>query len=195
MQRQGTGFRRPARGGHANPLVARGGFCGQNAPRMAKSTISPQRLLALYRAGSISRVQWLEGMRLHFLLALREIEDNRRAPKLARLETWRCRNAARRLLREHTQAELREVFMALCELDDFPPATYLWNADQLDVPLHCLLRERREPVLRFPEIRIRRLTAELVIEYGGAKRKSRTREKITLRRDWRGTMVVESRQQ
>lgn len=161
---------------------------------MAKSPLSPQRLLGLYRAGKITRAQWLKAMQLHFLLALKEIEEDRSQPKRAMMESWRCKNAARRLLRDHTQAELREVFMALCELDDFPPATYLWNADQLDVPLHCLLRERREPVLRFTDIQIRRLTAELVIEYGGVKKKSRTREKITLRRDWRGTMVVESRE-
>ncbi|MFK7909213.1 MAG: hypothetical protein AB8F34_01285 [Akkermansiaceae bacterium] len=161
---------------------------------MAKSLLSPHRLLGLYRAGKITRAQWLEAMRLHFLLALKEIEEDRSQPKRALLETWRCKNAARRLLRDHTQAELREVFMALAELDDFPPAAYLWNADQLDVPLHCLLREKREPVLRFANVQIRRLTAELTIEYGGAKKKARTREKITLRRDWRGTMVVESRE-
>jgi hypothetical protein len=161
---------------------------------MASSLISPHRLLSFYRSGKITRAQWLEGMRLHFLLALKEIQEDCSEPNRARLETWRCKNAARRLLSNHTQAELREVFMALAELDDFPPSAYLWNADQLDVPLHCLLREKREPVLRFSEVQIRRLTAELVIEYGGLKKKDRTREKITLRRDWRGTMVVESRE-
>lgn len=157
--------------------------------------VSPPRLLKLYQSGRITRAQWLEAMRLHFLLALKEIQEDRSEPKRAKLETWRCKNAARRLLREHTQAELREVFMALAELDDFPPATYLWNADQLDVPLHCLLREKREPVLRFSNVIIRRLTAELTIEYGGIKKKDRIRESITLRRDWRGTMTVESREQ
>ena len=138
---------------------------------MAKSLLSPHRILGLYRAGKITRAQWLEAMRLHFLLALREIEEDRNEPKQAKLETWRCKNAARRLLRNHSEAELREIFMALCELDDFPPATYLWNADQLDVPLHCLLREKREPVLRFPEIQIQRLTASVVIEYGGLRKR------------------------
>lgn len=156
--------------------------------------LSPNRLLGLYRAGSITRSQWLEGMRLHFLLALKEIEEDRSHPKRALLESWRCKNAARKLLRDHTEAELREVLMALSELDDFPPSTYLWNADQYDVPLHCLLRERREPILRFPQIQIRRLTAEIVIEYGSLKKKDRVREKISLRRDWRGTMIVESRE-
>ena len=158
------------------------------------SIISPNRLLAWYRAGSITRDQWLEGMRHQFLLALTEIEEDRSDPTRALLETWRCKNAARRLEKNHTRAELREVFMSLSELDDFPPSNYLWNADQLDIPLHCFLREKRAPVLRFLKMSIRRLTAELTIEYGGIKSKDRIRETIHLRRDWRGTLVVESRE-
>jgi len=84
--------------------------------------------------------------------------------------------------------------MSLSELDDFPPSNYLWNADQLDIPLHCFLRKKRIPVLRFTKMSIRRLTAELTIEYGGIKSKDRIRETIHLRRDWRGTLVVESRE-
>ncbi len=154
---------------------------------------SPNRLYRWYQEGKITRPQWLEGMRQHFLLALKEISEDRSDPQRALLETWRCKNAARRLKKEHTEAELREVFMSLSELDDFPPATYLWNGDQLDIPLHCFLREKRAPVLRFPKVSIRRLTAEVTIEYGAVKTKDRMRETIYLRRDWRGTMVVESR--
>ena len=155
--------------------------------------LSPNRLFTLYDAGEITREQWLEGMRQHFLLCFAEIEQDLSDPKMAFLERWRCRAAAKHLLKNHTEAELREVFMALSFMDDFPPATYLWNADQLDIPLHCFLREKRAPVLRFFNVQIRRLTAELTIEYGGVKSKERTRETISLRRDWRGTMVVESR--
>jgi len=154
---------------------------------------SPNRLYKWYQTGQITRPQWLEGMRQHFLLALKEISEDRSDPQRAILETWRCKNAARRLTRENTEAELREVFMSLSELDDFPPSTYLWNADQLDIPLHCFLREKRAPILRFSKMQIRRLTAEITIEYGGVKAKERIRETISLRRDWRGTMIVESR--
>lgn len=158
------------------------------------SLIPPNRLLAFYRAGTITRAQWLEGMRQQFQLALAEIEQDRAQPRQALLETWRCRNAARRLKRKHTEAELREVFMVLSEVDDFPPATYLWNADQLDIPLHCFLREKRVPIIRFPKIQIHRSSAKLTIEYGGLKSKYRIRETMQLRRDWRGTMIVESRE-
>ncbi|MCP5536861.1 MAG: hypothetical protein H7A51_11605 [Akkermansiaceae bacterium] len=158
------------------------------------SLIAPNRLLAYYRAGTITRTQWLHGMRQHFLLAFAEIEEDRSDPKRALLETWRCKNAARRLKKNHTEAELREVFLSLSALDDFPPATYLWNADQRDVPLHCFLREKRTPVLRFGKMEIHRLTARLIIEYGGLKAKDCLREKIHMRRDWRGTLIVESRE-
>ncbi|BDS07582.1 hypothetical protein NT6N_26220 [Oceaniferula spumae] len=154
---------------------------------------SPNRLFAWYKAGKITRAQWLEGMRHQFLLALKEIEQDRENPKLALMESWRCKAAARRLKKDNTEAELREIFMSLAELDDFPPANYLWNADQLDVPMYCFLREKRTPVLRFTKMQIRRLTAEVEIEYGGLKSKKRMRESIRLRRDWRGVMVVESR--
>lgn len=155
--------------------------------------IAPNRLLAWYRSGSITRAQWLEGMRRQFVAALNEVEEDRANPKRALLESWRCKNAARRLSKNHTEAELREVFMALSELDEFPPANYLWNADQLDIPLHCFLREKRAPVLRLLDMEILRLTAKLTIEYGGLKSRERVRETIHLRRDWRGTMVVEAR--
>lgn len=155
---------------------------------------SPNRLFAWYESGQITREQWREGMRHQFLLALKEIEEDRSNPKLAFMERWRCKSAARQILKNHTEAELREIFMSLAEIDDFPPANYLWNADQLDTPLHCFLREKREPVLRFSKIQISRLTADITIEYGGLSAKQRIQERITMRRDWRGIMVIESRE-
>lgn len=156
--------------------------------------ISPNRLLAYYRAGQITRAQWLEGMRLQFELALQEIEEDRHDPQRALLETWRCKAAARRLLKNNSEAELREVMVALSEIDQFPPATYLWNADQRDIPLHCFLREKREPVLRFRDMQISQSRAKLVIEYGSRKSKDREKETIVLRRDWRGSLIPESRE-
>lgn len=156
---------------------------------------SPNRLFAWYESGQITLEQWREGMRLQFISALKEIEEDRSDPKLALMERWRCKSAARKLLKEHTEAELREVFMSLAEIDDFPPANYLWNADQLETPLYCFLREKREPILRFLSVQINRLTANITIEYGGVSAMQRIQERITMRRDWRGVMVVESREQ
>ena len=155
--------------------------------------LSPNRLFTLYDAGEITREQWLEGIRQHFLLCFAEIEQDLSDPKMAFLERWRCRAAAKQLLKNHTEAELREVFMALSFMDDFPPATYLWNADQLETPMYCFLREKREPVIRFTDIQISRMTAKVTIEYGNLKKNERVQERIGLRRDWQGIMVVESR--
>lgn len=155
---------------------------------------SPNKLFAWYQSGEITKEQWREGMKHQFLLALKEIEEDKSDPKLALLERWRCKSATRKLLKDHTEAELREVFMSLAEIDDFPPATYLWNADQIDTPIYCFLREKREPVLRFTNLKINRLTANITIEYGGLKATQRIQERITLRRNWHGTMVVESRE-
>ena len=160
----------------------------------ASHLLSPNRLFALYDAKEITREQWLEGMRQHFLLCFEEIEQDLSNPKLALLERWRCGAAAKRLLKSHTEAELREVFMALSYLDDFPPATYLWNADQRETRMYCFLRERREPVLRFLEVKISRLTAQVTIEYGNLNKKERVQESIGLRRNWQGIMTVESRE-
>ncbi|MGJ8657328.1 MAG: hypothetical protein ACSHX6_12845 [Akkermansiaceae bacterium] len=133
-------------------------------------------------------------MRHQFLLALKEIEEDRSDPKLALLERWRCKSAARKLLKNNTQAELREVFMSLAEIDDFPPANYLWNADQFDTPLYCFLREKREPILRFIKLQISRSKAEIIIEYGGLDTKQQIREHIIMRRNWHGVMALESRE-
>jgi len=133
-------------------------------------------------------------MRQQFIYTLSEIEQDMADPSGARLETWRCKLACRRLKRKHTEAEIREVFVTLSLLDDFPPANFLWNADQLDIPLYCFLREKRVPVIRFPKMQIHRTSAKLTIEYGALKAKLRIRETIQLRRDWRGTMIVESRE-
>lgn len=163
------------------------------SPMSSSYLLSPNRLFALYDAKEITREQWIEGMRQHFLLSFVEIEEDRSNPKMALLERWRCHAAAKHLLKHHTEAELREVFVALSFIDDFPPATFLWNADQLESAMYCFLREKREPVLRFLDVQISRLTAQVTIEYGNLKKNERVQERIGMRRNWLGVMVVESR--
>jgi hypothetical protein len=156
--------------------------------------LSPHRLLAYYKSGAITRKQWLAGMRQHLLQALAEISEDIADPRGAFLERLRCRNAARRLTKKNTEAELREVFTSLSQLDDFPPANYLWNAEQLETPLYSLLREKRIPVLKFKDVQILRQSAKLTVVYGSLKPKNRIMETIQLRRDWRGVLIVEDRQ-
>ena len=48
--------------------------------------ISPNRLLAWYQSGAITRKQWLGGMRLQLLEALREISEDTANPQAALME-------------------------------------------------------------------------------------------------------------
>lgn len=155
--------------------------------------LSPQRLLADYKNGTISFEQWQQGMQQQCGMAIQEAAEDYEQPKLALLESVRCKHAARKLLKNNTEVSIREVFTTLSELDDFPPAIYLWNADNPKSPLHCFLREKRLPVLQFPKLIIKRMSAEIEIEYGGLKRHERTREKILLRRDWQGVLMIDAR--
>lgn len=156
--------------------------------------ISPPRLFEMYERGVIGRDAWLDGMRAHFLQALREIQTEMRDPQESWFERMRCSMAARRALRDCRESELREVLVALSWLDDFPPAPYLWNADQMDAPLSCFFRESRWPVLRINKVQIARLQAELVVEYGSVKKSHRQRESFLFKRDWRGQLKLESRE-
>jgi hypothetical protein len=82
---------------------------------------------------------------------------------------------------------VREILVALAEVPDFPPARYLWNAAHPDVPLHCFLRMRREPVFRILNIDHRSDVIELLAEYGDGGRGRGTRRLFVLKRDdlWR----------
>lgn len=162
---------------------------------MSAPLLPPHRLLARYREGSITFEEWQEGMQKQCDMALKEAEEDYESPKLALLESWRCKNAARKILRNNTDVAIREVLVALSSLDDFPPAIYLWNADNRQSPLHCFLRESRLPVIRFPKLTIRNVSASLEIEYSGTKHRKLTLEKIVLRRNEKGEMIIESRRE
>jgi hypothetical protein len=79
----------------------------------------------------------------------------------------------------------------MAEVPDFPPARYLWNAAHPDVPLHCFLRIRREPVFRILTFVLRGEELEVAVEYGAAKRGMGTRRKFILRRDARWQLHAE----
>ena len=77
-----------------------------------------------------------------------EMEEDYQNPAAAWIEGLLAKRAAARLIRRHGSRLLRELLVALADVADFPPARYLWNAGHPDVPLHCFLRMRREPVFR-----------------------------------------------
>ena len=79
---------------------------------------------------------------------IEEIEEDRKNPIAAYVDKVLSKQAANKLARRYTEPVVREVLAALAEVPDFPPAHLLWNAEHRDVPLHCFLRMRTEPVFR-----------------------------------------------
>jgi hypothetical protein len=154
---------------------------------------TPNELFARFERGELEREELHAMMAVHARELIAEMEDDWLNPVAATIEALLARQAAGRLIRRHGAGLLREVFIALAELPDFPPAKYLWNAGHPDVPLHCFLRIRREPVFRITCMRQHDGIIELGTEYGPARRGMAVRSRFILRRDDRWRLhVVES---
>lgn len=123
-----------------------------------------------------------------------EMEIERANPHASFLDRLMNKRAASKLIKEFSEASVRELFCAISEVEDFPPALLLWNADHWDVPLHCFVRLKREPVFRVIALRILTRQATMTIEHGSAKKKETTREKLHFKRDWQERMVLERRE-
>ncbi len=150
----------------------------------------------MFKCGELTRAELHAAMAEHAMRIIGEIEEVRRNPVAAYIEGLRNRRAASRLARRHGEAYLRGVLLALSEAPDFPPAAYLWNAWHWDVPLHCFIRMRHEPVFRVLRLDSKRMSARIIVEHGHNKGRNGTkpkRESFTLRRGWDGWMNIESR--
>ena len=148
---------------------------------------SPRQLFALFERGEIERDELQRLMAEHARELIAEMEEDYQNPAAAWIEGLLAKRAAARLIRRHGSRLLREVLVALADVPEFPPARYLWNAGHPDVPLHCFLRMRREPVFRILAVNPRGDEIEIAVEYGGAGRGRGTRRGFILRRDeyWR----------
>lgn len=148
---------------------------------------TPKQLFAMYERGEVERDVLQALMAAHARELIVEMEEDYQNPAAAWIESLLARQAAGRLVRRHGGSLVREVLVALSELADFPPARHLWNADHPDVPLHCFLRMRREPVFRILKLTRREEVIELKVEHGDANRGGGTRDTFVLRRDegWR----------
>lgn len=144
---------------------------------------TPNQLIALFERGEIEREELQALMAVHARELIAEMEQDYQNPAAALLENLLARRAAGRLVRRHGSRLVREVLVALAAVADFSPARYLWNADHPDVPLHCFLRMRREPVFRIMGLESRADAIELLVEHGAAKRGRGTRRKFLLKRD------------
>jgi hypothetical protein len=152
---------------------------------------TPNQLFAMFERGEIEREELQALMAAHARELIAEMEEDYQNPAAAWIESLLARQAARRLAWRHGSRLLREVFVALSEVPDFAPARHLWNAGHPDVPLHCFLRMRREPVFRILQLGQRADVIELMVEHGASGRGKGTRRRFILRRDDRWRLRVE----
>ena len=143
----------------------------------------PHRLVAQFEKGRITREQLQAAMAIHQRRLLVEIAEARSNPVLAYLDEKLSKFAASRLERRHGERLIRMVLRALSDIQDFPPADLLWNANHPDVPLHCFFRVCREPVFRLLRITMSPLGVTVIVEHGRASKRSTTRREIHLLRD------------
>jgi len=101
------------------------------------------------------------------------------------------KRAAKRLIRLHGEAGVRELLVALSEVEGFPPSAFLWNAMHWDVPLHCFLRTKRAPVFRVKEMWVKSDRGEMLVEHGDVK--TLQKERFVFERHWKGEMLVSQR--
>lgn len=144
---------------------------------------TPNQIFASFERGEIERDEMHTLMALHARELIQEMEEDHQNPAAALLETLLSRRAAGRLVRRHGGRLLRELLVALGDVADFPPARYLWNASHPDVPLHCFLRMRREPVFRILAIKPQGEEIEVEVEHGSSGRGKGTKRTFLLKRD------------
>jgi hypothetical protein len=129
---------------------------------------TPRQIFASFERGEIEREEMHAMMALHARELIQEMEEDRQNPAAAWIESVLARRAVSRLVRRHGSRLLREVLVALADVPDFPAARGLWNAAHPDVPLHCFLRMRREPVFRILNLELVAGGVQVAVEYGEA---------------------------
>ena len=154
---------------------------------------TPPQLFRQFELGEISREELQATMAIHARGLIDEMEDERKNPKTSYLERLRNYSAARRLAKKHGPKAIREVFSAMGRIDGFPPAQILWNAGHADVPLHCFIRSRKEPVFRVKRLELKPMRAEIDVEYGANKKTETSRETISFQRNAMLILELEER--
>lgn len=153
---------------------------------------TPDQLFARFERGEIEREELQALMAVHARELIAEMEEDHRNPAAAWLETLLARRMMGRFVRRHGSRLMREILMAISTVEDYAPARYLWNASHPDVPLHCFLRMRREPVLRIAAVDHQPDEISVIIEHGDASRGRASKRLFVLRRDdrWRLRVVI-----
>jgi len=144
---------------------------------------TPPQLFRKFELGEISREELHASMAVLAGALVDEMEEASKNPKTSYLERLRNFAAVRRLAKGNGQKLVREVLEALGRIEGFPPAQILWNAGHADVPLHCFIRSRIEPVFRIKRMEVKPMEITLDVEYGAHDKRKTTRETIVLERD------------
>lgn len=153
---------------------------------------TPREIFARYERGEMEREEMQALMALHARELIAEMEEDYQNPAAAWIEGLLAKRAAAKLVRRHGSRLIREILIAISEVTEFPAARHLWNAAHPDVPLHCFLRIRREPVFRVLDVRHRAEEIEVTVEHGQAARGKGTRRMFVLKRDELWRLVVET---
>lgn len=127
---------------------------------------TPNRIFERFERGEMERDELQALMALHQRELIGEIEEDRQHPAAALLERLLAARAAGKLQKRYGGRLVREVLAALGEVEGFPAARWLWNAMHADVPLHCFLRMRREPVFRLLGLEVQGGRVLARVEYG-----------------------------
>ena len=154
---------------------------------------TPRELFRRLDAGLISREDFQAAMAVHARELIAEMEEVHRSPLQAYLDEISNRAAAIRLTVRHGEAKVREALSALASVEDFVMARFLWNAEHLHIPLHCFLRNRREPLLKIVKLESSAQWLAVEVEYGKAAAALVTREAFSFRRNRRGELQFETR--
>ena len=151
---------------------------------------TPDQLFARFERGEIERAELQALMALHARELIAEMEEDYQNPAAAWLEGLLARRMMGRLVRRHGSRLMREILVAIAAVPGFEPSRRLWNAAHPDVPLHCFLRMRREPVFRINNVDHQPEEISVVVEHGGAGRGQASKRCFVLRRDERWNLRV-----
>jgi hypothetical protein len=160
------------------------------------SAIPPDRLFDLFERGEIDRQTLQTLMALQARRLIEEIKEDHLNPAAAFIEHLRNVRAAVKLVRRHGQKLIRDALAVMAKAEQFPPSMLLWNAAHPDVPLHCFIRMKREPVFRILRFFSEGSSIEVQVEYGRAEAPGGLKiETFRLKRDSEWTLQIESRRQ
>lgn len=160
------------------------------------SAMPPDRLFDLFDRGEIDRETLQTLMALQARRLIDEMKEDHLNPAAAFIEHLRNVRATAKLVRRHGQKLVRDSLAALAKSEQFPPSMLLWNASHPDVPLHCFIRMKREPVFRIVRFQSEGNTVDIHVEYGRTTSPAGLKvEAFRLTRDDQWNLRVQSREQ